>query len=720
MFPIIEKKLSLKMIINLGEGQKSVPLLQGRAVLGEETVEKIFKDFGLTEKEIDIYVFLAKHGVLKSIEVARQIKKDKAQVLRILKSLQSKGLVESTLEAPKRFSAVPLENVLDDFVKAKRDEATLIESTKNELLVYWKSIGKTMPGTPLEKFVVIEGTNKIYSKFSQMLTETKNQLSTISTVPSLLRADQMGFFDMVSSHPLRSKIQLRFLTEFSGQNPNTIKDLFAKASRASINFRGRNQDLGLRPFPRMVIRDDEEVLLFITPRAEAVRAKQVDTGIWTNCKTLVQTFALVFEDLWRNATDTQQEIRDNDPDNSSPKTFTISTAEKLGKKYDEALNSAKKEIIFMTSSYDINDLWKHSKLLERWFKKGVSVRILAPTTVENLKAIRQLLKYFEIRHCPESRLKTTVIDGTQLFQFINSASKQETSVEDPKSEYAFYTSDSELVAKTKTMLNNSWKTALPPSLVTLESILHPEASSNDPFGKTKPLGPYFRGGSIQIEEHEQGAMTEREVLNKILNAKRIIANDPRKDINVQCGSNASGVIHPPKHFNLPDMIINVWHCDKNSSWGAEDWLNVSLWLETPIGYRYVSVVHVTDNPEALEFRKGVWAGTPAGQNCRLVTKDQFQVQVHGNTLFAGWTVPIKLFPQPYILPPSCILFEGYGEIKTTVTKTRAPSGRTQVTEANQFNAFVTFFHPASKYSGPGTDGLFNRDVFFTAYPPSKE
>jgi hypothetical protein len=292
-------------------------------------------------------------------------------------------------------------------------------------------------------------------------------------------------------------------------------------------------------------------------------------------------------------------------------------------------------------------------------------------------------------------------------------------VEGSKSEYALYTSDSELVAKTKSVLNGSWKNALAPSLVTLESILNPPASYIDPFRKAKPLGPYFRG-SIRIEEYMQGAITEKDVLNKVLNAKRTVAKDPRKDINIQCGSNASGVIHPPEHFNLPDMIINVWRCDKNSSWGAEDWLNVSLWLETPIGYRYVPVVHVTDNSEALEFRKGVWAGTPAGQNCQLVNKDQFQVQVHGNTLFAGWTVPITLFPPPYVLPPSCILFEGYGEIKTTVTKTRTPSGRTQVTEANRFNAFVTYFHPASKYSGPGTDGLFNRDVFFTAYPPSKE
>lgn len=687
--------------------------------LGEETVEKILKDAGLTEKEMEVYVFLAKRGVLTSRQAARQLRKDKAQVLRILKSLQSKGLAESTLEAPKRFTAVSLEKVLDAFVKTKRDEATLIERTKNELLLYWKSIGKTKPEAPLEKFVVIEGTNKIYSKISQMITETKNHLSTISTVPSLLRADQMGLFDVVASHPLRSKIQLRFLTEFSGQSPSVINSLFEKASKAEINVRGKNPSLGMRPFPRMVIRDEEEVLLFITPRADAPRTKTADTGIWTNCKTLVQTFASVFEDLWRNATDTQQEIRKGKPVSSPPKTFTISTAEKLREKYDAALNSAKKEIIFMTSSQGINDLWENKTLLKGWSERGVSVRILAPTTVENLKAIQPLSEYCEIRHFPESRLKTTIIDGVHLFQFRNLVSRQEQTKEGLKSGYAFYTSDSELVAKTKAILEEFWKKALAPSSVTLESILNPPTPSTDPFRRPKPLGPNFRT-IFQIEELRQGTLTEKDVVDKILNAKRIIAKDPLKDMNILCGSQASAIIHPPEQFNLPDMMINVWHCDKQSSWGAEDWLTVSLWLETPKGDKYVPVAHVTDNPDALEFRKGVYAGMPASQNCQLVSKDQFQVQVHANTLFAGWTVPIPLLPAPYVLPPSCILFEGYGELKTAVVRSRTPLGRTLVTESNRFDAFVTFFHPASKYSGPGTDGIFSRDVMFTAYPPSAE
>jgi hypothetical protein len=131
----------------------------------------------------------------------------------------------------------------------------------------------------------------------------------------------------------------------------------------------------------------------------------------------------------------------------------------------------------------------------------------------------------------------------------------------------------------------------------------------------------------------------------------------------------------------------------------------------------VPVATVQDNRKALAFRKEFYAGTPAAQNVQLVKKDELQVRIHGNTVFAGWTVPIPLFPPPYALPPSCIVFEGYGNLKTSVVETTLPSGRRQEIEMNGFEAFVTFFHPSSKYAGPGTDGLFARDVITTSYPP---
>src|SRR3989337_3161923 len=132
-------------------------------VQGEENIKKVLKEFGLTETEAEVYLFLAKHGVLKGTEIARQIKKDKAKVYHSLRSFQAKGLVESTLEAPVRFAPVPFEKVVESTIKAKREEATRIENAKEELFDYWKNISKTKPELPLEKFVVIERHQKAYS-----------------------------------------------------------------------------------------------------------------------------------------------------------------------------------------------------------------------------------------------------------------------------------------------------------------------------------------------------------------------------------------------------------------------------------------------------------------------------------------------------------------------------------------------------------------------------
>ena len=208
-------------------------------------------------------------------------------------------------------------------------------------------------------------------------------------------------------------------------------------------------------------------------------------------------------------------------------------------------------------------------------------------------------------------------------------------------------------------------------------------------------------------------------MNKIINAKRIPAKDPLRDLDIMYCSGGMAVIHPPVDFNLPDMIIVVRHIDKQSSLGAEDMIAVNLWLEGPTGYAYVPVATAGDNPLAVAWRKANNVGTPAERNSYLLKKDEIQVRLHGNTLFAGWTVPIPLVP-PYSLPPACLLFEGYGELKTCVVRTKTPLGRNNIHESNGFDAFVTFFHPASKYSGPGTDGFLRRDVVMTSYPPSTD
>jgi len=613
--------------------------------------------------------------------------------------------VEATLEAPTRFAAVPFETILDSFIKSKRDEAASVETAKKELLSYFERFGKPEP-VP-EKFVVIEGSSKIYPKILQMTKETKTQLSAVATVPGLVRADQFGIFDAAFTHPLKSKIQFRFLTELSEQSLNAMKTLLKRTPKTGFNFKGRNPDLGLQLAPRMVIRDDEEILFFITPRTGTPTAEQEDVCLWTNCKTLVQSFTAVFEDLWSKSTDIERKIVEIEIGKPTPQTYIIIDNAKAAKKiYDSTVYSAKEEIIMLTSSAGLIGLCKNMALLKECAGRGVSIRIMAPITSENLKAAQQLSECSEVRHAPIGYLSTTLVDGQHFFQFKNPQSDQEESGALQYFENTFYTTDYEYVYKMKTMLNDIWKSALAPSTVTLEST-----------GQS-----LFRKVESYVEEEEPlEKLTEKDVLNKIITAQKIpVKGDPSKYTTRYYGSIAQGIIHPPNHFNLPNMMIWVFHNNKQSSFGAEDMLIIYLWLETPMGHTFVPVANITDNLKSAPHRKAVFAGTPAAKNIQVAKKDELQVRAQGNTLFAGWTVPIPLFPPQYTLPPSGILFEGYGELRTGVLKSRTISGRKQTYEYNGFSAFVTFFHPSSKYAGPGTDGILLRDAVFTGTPPSTE
>jgi hypothetical protein len=493
-----------------------------------------------------------------------------------------------------------------------------------------------------------------------------------------------------------------------------MKALLKRKPKAGLRFEIRNPNLGLRLFPRMIIRDEEEVMFFITSKADGSMPEQDNVCLWTNCKDLVNAFSGVFEDLWRNSTDIERKITEIETGKPTPETFVISDAEAVKKKYDEIVQSATEEIMILTSSKGLIGYWKNMPQLKNWTKKGIAVKIMAPIAKENVEAAEQLSKFCAIRHVPIHYWGTTIVDGKHLFQFKTPAPEKENQEAALYFKNAFYTNNLEYVEQTKTALTDIWRNAQAPSAATLESIIGPYGPPVVPLPMNDPLK---KMNVTVIDFKPPGTITEKDVLNKIINAQKIQAKDPLKDLSRSYSSMALAVIHPPDYFNLPDMMIQAFHYDKQSSFGEEDALIIHLWLETPTGHAYVPVVWAGENPNAQDVMRAVLAGTPAGQNVQLFKKDEIQVRVHGNTLFAGWTMPIPLLPPKYTLPPACILIEGYGDVKTMGFTIVEPSGFKLEAEQNYFDAFVTFIHPASKYSGPGTDGAFARDIIVTNTPP---
>jgi len=503
--------------------------------LTQEPVIKTLIELGLTRRDSEVYLLLAKRGQLRVRDMSRTLKLNRQQLHRSLKSLQSKGIVTSTLERPARFSAIPFEKAIDIFIKAKMEEVQRLQRNKDEVLSNWRSVevGETIDSSA--RFMIMEGRNYIYSKILQMINETKHQLSVMSSVPGLVRASQFGLFDAVFKHPLKSEIQFRVLTELSRENLDAAKALLKIKPEAEFICEARSINSGLRLIPRLVIKDEEEIILFIFHERDKLPSEAEDAGLWTNSKALVHAFRALFNELWHSAMNIQKKIVEIETGTPTPETYIIKDAETAHKKFDDTMNLAEKEIVIMTSSKGLIRAWKNRNRIKEWSKRGVCIRIMAPITGENLKVARELSKHISVRHVSTCYLRTTIVDGKHLFQFVTPSPDQEKLEAMDYFEDTFYSNDFRYVERMSYMLNDMWKGACELSEITLESIARspaPTARPEDSVSNIAKMMIEKDVGAVVVADDEKpiGIITEKDVLNRVINAKKDPAKTLVKDV----------------------------------------------------------------------------------------------------------------------------------------------------------------------------------------------
>jgi hypothetical protein len=338
---------------------------------------------------------------------------------------------------------------------------------------------------------------------------------------------------------------------------------------------------------------------------------------------------------------------------------------------------------------------------------------MAPLSRENIGAAQQLSRQFEVKHIPIGYLDTLIVDREHFFQF-NAPSKKEDTSSKSFFRNTFYTNDPEHVSKTGNMLSGIWANSYPLS----KSVFEPAAIPDEAVNKSHPKDPLSVtaervDGPKVVDNDQTSAITERDVLDRFMSPPKY--QNKKQRVVYSYGSNAQAIIRPPSHLNLTDLLLHMFHNEKHSTFGNEDFMLIHLWLKTPAGYTFVPAAFVTDNASAVDFWKEFLAGLPAGKNIQVVEKDEFQIRASSNSFFAAWTRYFSV--PPYTLPPSCVLVESIGEIKAGSRTIVAPSGYISNSYHNSSEAFITFFHPLSKYSGPGTDGVFSREVVMEHNPP---
>ena len=268
-----------------------------------ESVLRFFGDIGFSDQESKVYLFLLNTDGKKAREISQVLKIERVQLYRMLNNLQKRGLIECSFGHPAIYSAVPFEEVLNLMIASKKEEAKNLEGRKDELISQLGSYRPENNKADENRFIVLEGRTYLYSKISQMIHSAKKTVNVISSGRGVNEAYHSGLFEEGFYLPQKEKVFFRFLTSFStvAQHHREAKEVMAQAKQASMNFESRICNFEWGNFLRFVLKDDDELLLFLKNSEITNSMDENDTGLWTTNKVLIQTFSIAFEHIWRNS-----------------------------------------------------------------------------------------------------------------------------------------------------------------------------------------------------------------------------------------------------------------------------------------------------------------------------------------------------------------------------------------------------------------------------------
>ena len=101
-----------------------------------ERVIKALISLGLKRMDAEVYVYLAKKGPKKGVDLAKALNYNKKKVYTSLKNLRTKGLVSKDRTI---FSALSFEEAFDLLIKLEKERAQAMHESREELLTTWKT-----------------------------------------------------------------------------------------------------------------------------------------------------------------------------------------------------------------------------------------------------------------------------------------------------------------------------------------------------------------------------------------------------------------------------------------------------------------------------------------------------------------------------------------------------------------------------------------------------
>ena len=497
--------------------------------MSEKDITKFLQVLGLSKREIQVYMFLAKSGVQSTSFVAKRLKMERVQAYRTFKKLQEKGFIEATLERPTRFTIVPFGTLLENFINAKKSEISILNEQKEQLMSTWQAISAPESEYPVAKFSVITGKKKIHSKMQNMIEESKKEVLILTTSLGLIQEDIAGVFDFITQPFKKRDVKVKLITDISQDNLN-IMERISRNIAANANFKCRHLNLDASFFPRFLIKDNEEAILYTPVGEKNSVLKLEDEGLWINDKMFISILKSFFVQMWQTALDFTLRIDELKSGIPIGETVVIKDPEEAWEKITKVLETAKKDVVLITSSQSINNLLKNDPF-DKYCTKDITCRIMASIDMDNLETAQKLAVRYKIKHVPISYMTMMVVDGKHLFMFKKPSLSEMQNVSGFYLNDTFYSNDPSSIERVSEMLSDIWKRGVKLSEITTQAgskLPAIEASTAETVAALVSIMLKKGVTSILINENQKpiGMISDRDLLKEIVEKKK----DPNKTL----------------------------------------------------------------------------------------------------------------------------------------------------------------------------------------------
>jgi sugar-specific transcriptional regulator TrmB/CBS domain-containing protein len=499
--------------------------------LSEKDILKFLQNLGFSKREVQVYMFLAKSGAQSTSFVAKRLKMERVQAYRTFKKLQEKGFIEATLERPTRFTVVPFGNLLESFIEAKKSEVENLNTQKENLMTSWKTVSAPESDFTVAKFSVISGKKKIHLKMLNMIEESQKGVYVLTTGLGVIQEDIGGVFDTIVDTAKKRDIQFRIIADISKENFKIMERFDKHVGSEKNKVEARHLNLNSRYFPRFLIKDDEEAILYASSGDEASVLNIEDEGLWINDKMFISVLRAFFSQMWQVGVEANRRIDELKTGIPIDETMVIKDPAEAWQRVEQMLDNAKEDVVLITSSQSLINLTENDPFAKH-HKEGVKFRLMAPVDLDNLDAAKKLSSIYEIKHVPINYMTMMLIDDRNLFMF-KSAPLDD--VSDESVIYlndAVFTNDLKSTERVSEMLNDTWKRGMDLSEITTQAAGMKLPSFTVPTTETaaKLVSMVLQNNvnSVLITDNGKpvGIINDRDLLKEVVEAKK----DPERTL----------------------------------------------------------------------------------------------------------------------------------------------------------------------------------------------